>query len=1411
MAYQSREYFCNGKSILLDKYQDVENAKNDQDLEALNSMGSGIYQSSRGNFNQTGNQFQDSNRFNNQVQQPQMSYTNNMVNQSGEINSVYSPNSNNLNYPVQNFDSNNNFNNTYSSVVQSQNNFYKTDNNIFNQNPSNNDIGKSTNYQQYAPNYQTFNSQTQNQMNKEEKKNLEKLVENLYDYYYTRKGYFQNDPETLFKFYLGFKQQYNKGNRITERIKGLVKYRDEDIQKCIYDYLNNVKNRFRGNSSNYDSTTNSKFKKNATFSGSGETNIKNIYPPKFMKETLRRLYPRQIELEEREKRRLNCEDFNSFFKKLLDYYYKENGKMTNDCQELIQFWNDIPEKKKKGLEWENGEKDFTEEMELFFNDDEIIQRTSDLFYKQTKFRTYHPYPLHNFWQHDLTQYQRYIYGLNKYNKDDFLQLLINYFEKLEYEKQKKNEYSEEEKRERELRQINDRKRELLETKDEREENLNKLAIPKDRYKAGRVMLELKDKFKYDNIIKKMIKNEFKDNKLFKYPEEYAVRDEDEQNDILFKHDLEKGAKDKNKDDKIKQQIEETYEDYNYQKDKNRPKREKKLEEKKNLFNFIKEKAKEYFKKMSKRLEKDQNGTESINLFLNNMYKEMSRKHRNATKLYFKKPRCEVLKKTYKYKRNHVYYPRELKYLFFRILRRIGRNCDGKIMFAKNDNLPFWGPSLSNTCKIHGKNCPMYCCKNTHNDMIKELRDKNFNTNFNIKKNKKKLVEKETLNLWKRPDLQKKKEQIFMCFEDAEHCTFEPKLMSRPNEEKDQLIESRLNNMKWVNDMGPNFTIIRGTIYKEGILKRAKILFADGRYEDTIKELKKAFDLEAIKIFKKNGEYKPKPHDQNNNNNQPRSIFDRKKDVNEPTEDFKNQKNLQQCDEVYFILKTIEEYRKRQKRQTKKLKEEIEFIEYDKKFANNKRVNSKEVNVDPKFTRENPTFAFIEDKYFNFFKTIMCPLKEQCPYLVPRWPHTDKKSYEHYGSSCPYAHQISELKFDQEIKEKIKLRKNLLATMKKGQDPNIKYEWVPTGPLVSCIGCGMTFNDQKRVHGVEVAGGAKSAGKGICGFCQYNKRNDKEMELNKRATGEKNAKLLKKIGYEGKPEEIDQDYMAKFGQLKKAINLYGFRRYTDCVKIMNDLMKKVQEEQVDLDKRFKSLDEKWRKKLEIKDEINPEILNYNIDQNVLNYFNIKYPLATILTYCDKMRKGNKLSIYNRHTFLTTQIKEFNNLVNKTMAKYDTDVHHLRKQIEDLDLWMTKGKKLKNENTPKAQRITKKFESKYKNRMCDDCTYEAKKLGRSCTNGFRECKKGAHNPNQLNLVPPKKDKKLMVKNMNNVLQEKKQSKSNVPWSYAHQGFIQPGPRFNRSILNQYGKEYRRTKSAKRLEERDLQSQIIRAYEV
>ena len=42
MSCQPREYFLNGKAIILNKYQEVENAKNDQDIEA----NSGFHQSS---------------------------------------------------------------------------------------------------------------------------------------------------------------------------------------------------------------------------------------------------------------------------------------------------------------------------------------------------------------------------------------------------------------------------------------------------------------------------------------------------------------------------------------------------------------------------------------------------------------------------------------------------------------------------------------------------------------------------------------------------------------------------------------------------------------------------------------------------------------------------------------------------------------------------------------------------------------------------------------------------------------------------------------------------------------------------------------------------------------------------------------------------------------------------------------------------------------------------------------------------------------------------------------------------------------------------------------------------------------------------------------------------------------------
>jgi hypothetical protein len=73
-----------------------------------------------------------------------------------------------------------------------------------------------------------------------------------------------------------------------------------------------------------------------------------------------------------------------------------------------------------------------------------------------------------------------------------------------------------------------------------EDYLTELAKPKDKWKVGRTLLELKKKFKHDMTLQKMIHEEFKENRVFKFPEEYDIYDEEE--DTLCKHGGNKSMK-----------------------------------------------------------------------------------------------------------------------------------------------------------------------------------------------------------------------------------------------------------------------------------------------------------------------------------------------------------------------------------------------------------------------------------------------------------------------------------------------------------------------------------------------------------------------------------------------------------------------------------------------------------------------------------------------------------------------------------------------------------------------------------------------------------------------------------------------------------------------------------------------------
>lgn len=49
--------------------------------------------------------------------------------------------------------------------------------------------------------------------------------------------------------------------------------------------------------------------------------------------------------------------------------------------------------------------------------------------------------------------------------------------------------------------------------------------------------------------------------------------------------------------------------------------------------------------------------------------------------------------------------------------------------------------------------------------------------------------------------------------------------------------------------------------------------------------------------------------------------------------------------------------------------------------------------------------------------------------------------------------------------------NYLKNLEKQNDPMILNEWVPTGPIIPCIGCGKTFTEKSKEKGLGGRAGA----------------------------------------------------------------------------------------------------------------------------------------------------------------------------------------------------------------------------------------------------------------------------------------------------------------------------------------------------
>jgi hypothetical protein len=527
----------------------------------------------------------------------------------------------------------------------------------------------------------------------------EEVVNTLKDNFSKAKGYMEHKPDTLFNHVREYRGFQRKGLQVPLRLQPLLQYSDNDIWYSLNYYFDQMQQKRERQRNNMP--------------------VVNKFKTKFSNETLKRLYPFMKD-EELEKQNKNLYNIDRFFERLVYQHCLKMKEYSNDENILFSYWQGLSDEERDSLflKWPGGENSLYGEICGFLTDDNIILRISMMFKTKCGYSCQHPRPLHDYWAQQISQHDRYLKGLFKHDSDTLYKLMHDKFI------QKVNEEKEREKKENEMKEKEEtmKKEKSKPTKEEYQRLLqkySKLAQPKDKWRTGRVMLNLKKQYAYDNILRKMIKIEFTENRKFKYPEEYAIYDSDEERKVLFRSGLEKKIDSKENVDSIKELIQKTkYADDNQRKVDDR-KLENLSKEDRALEKFIRTSVIRYYKNRIAMFDKDSTKTTKeeknkvlINRFLTEIYSYMLKHHGAATKRRFPRVNYGTRKKS-----RFSNYPQHLKSYFFQLVRRLRKTPDDKFKFADIDILAFWAPAMSNACKVHGAECPLYCKHNTHNDFI----------------------------------------------------------------------------------------------------------------------------------------------------------------------------------------------------------------------------------------------------------------------------------------------------------------------------------------------------------------------------------------------------------------------------------------------------------------------------------------------------------------------------------------------------------------------------------------------------------------------------------------------------------------------------------------------------------------------
>lgn len=431
-----------------------------------------------------------------------------------------------------------------------------------------------------------------------------------------------------------------------------------------------------------------------------------------------------------------------------------------------------------------------------------------------------------------------------------------------------------------------KREELLANKAKRESEVPKKKPhdPKDRWKVGKTLLELQKQFPMDDIIRQMVKEEFKNNRVFRYIEEYEVYDEEEETARkIASSQLEdardrvkypkstkerlknKRQKDRNKGGEIIIPVDEMTElKQNREKmvSKLRKEAEPELQQAKQeknkekgemevLIKHLEGEIKKYFELREQRLEKK---TGTLKNFIASTYQAMAKAYPSEMERFFpfpdymkvggvlknanepKQPHHEESKEAKKEKQ----YPREFKGFFLEHFRQYVAVRKGKYVKLKQQKAPVWIPSSKP-------------CSTDKGLTLGESTARSTNAKGKTSSNKVPIARSNTFQLhpWncQNEEIKKKMEKILGSYSDVENCTFRPyikpsssfyafsKLQFKP---ADEIIPE-----EEVNKMGQNFQDKFPDVYKSGMYNKALKQFNAGNNIEAIRSLNAGFNMKSL--------------------------------------------------------------------------------------------------------------------------------------------------------------------------------------------------------------------------------------------------------------------------------------------------------------------------------------------------------------------------------------------------------------------------------------------------------------------------------------------------------------------------------------------------------------------------------------